>query len=126
MSAILTKDSTRTGGCPAPLGVARSLDSKQRDVDQLGTGRGDLLLRDEGLPAMSAIDERLAGKPGAAFVDLVRHVIRAVGPGDGFPAPEGHSRWDGSAVMTSVADFFASRQTVRRLKVSRLAPTTGR
>ena len=64
---------------------------------------------------MSAIDELIAGKPGADFVELLRLVIRAVGLGDGFPAPEGHSRWDGPAVMTCIADFFASAQTERRL-----------
>lgn len=65
---------------------------------------------------MSALDELIAGEPGADFVDLLRRVIRAVGPGDGFPAPDGHNRWDGPAVMTCVADFFASTQTERRLK----------
>lgn len=65
---------------------------------------------------MSAIEELIAGKPGTDFVDLLRRVIRAVGPGEGFPPPEGHNRWDGPAVMTCVADFFASDQTERRLK----------
>lgn len=65
---------------------------------------------------MSAINELIAGKPGADFVELLRRVIRAVGPSDGFPAPEGHNRWDGPAVMTCIADFFASAQTERRLK----------
>lgn len=65
---------------------------------------------------MSAIDELTAGKPGADFVELLRRVIRAVGPGEGFPAPDGHNRWDGPAVMTCIADFFASAQTERRMK----------
>lgn len=65
---------------------------------------------------MSALDELTAGAPGADFVELLRRVIRAVGPGDGFPPPEGHDRWDGSALMTCIADFFASTQTERRLK----------
>lgn len=65
---------------------------------------------------MSAIDELIAGKPGADFVELLRRVIRAVGPSEGFPAPEGHDRWDGPALMTCIADFFASAQTERRLK----------
>ena len=65
---------------------------------------------------MSAIDELNDGKPGAEFVELLRRVIRGVGPSEGFPAPEGHHRWDGPAVMTCIADFFASAQTQRRLK----------
>lgn len=68
-------------------------------------------LRAEGLPAVSALDELTAGAPGADFVELLRLVIRAVGPGDGSPAPEGHDRWDGSALITCIADFFASTQT---------------
>ena len=65
---------------------------------------------------MSAVDELTAGKAGADFVELLRRVVRAVGPSEGFPAPDGHDRWDGPAVMTCIADFFASAQTERRLK----------
>ncbi len=65
---------------------------------------------------MSALDELLAGEPGPDFLALLRRVIRAVGHGDGFPPPEDSNRWDGPAVMSCIADFFASAQTERRLK----------
>lgn len=71
---------------------------------------------------MSAVDELMAGEPGPEFVELLARSIRAVGHGEGFPAPEGHDRWDAAAVMTCIADFFASTQTHRRLKDLSICP----
>lgn len=71
---------------------------------------------------MSALAELIAGAPGADFIELLRRVVRAVGPGDGFPPPEGHDHWDGPALMTCIADFFASTQTERRLKDLSICP----
>ncbi len=69
----------------------------------------------DGNVPVSAIGELRAHELGDAFLDLLHRTVRAVAVARNFPAPEGHTRWDATAVATTVADFLANPTTPRRL-----------
>jgi hypothetical protein len=64
---------------------------------------------------VTAFDELQVGEVGDQFVALLQRTVRAVAIARNFPAPDGHQRWDASAVASAVSDFLASPQTPRRL-----------
>lgn len=64
---------------------------------------------------MTALDELRAGRTGDEFMALLGRTIRAVAVARGFPPPEGHLSWGGTALTTAVHEFLASPQTPRRL-----------
>lgn len=64
---------------------------------------------------MTALDELRAGRTGDEFMAVLGRTIRAVAVARGFPPPEGHLSWGGTALTTAVHEFLASPQTPRRL-----------
>jgi hypothetical protein len=64
---------------------------------------------------VTALDELRVGTIGEHFVALLERTIRAVAIARGFPPPEGHLSWGGTALTTAVHEFLASPQTPRRL-----------
>lgn len=64
---------------------------------------------------MTPLDELRAGRTGEHFVALLERTIRAVAIARGFPPPDGHLSWGGTALTIAVHEFLASPQTPRRL-----------
>lgn len=64
---------------------------------------------------MSALDELHDTTVGTEFVHLLQRTIRAVAIARNVPAPDGHTRWDETAVAGIAADFLAHPKTPRRL-----------